>query len=100
MKPCNNSPASRLWQLTFKNKILIILSCLFSVLSVATAFIPFISVYYIVYEIIISLADKHVLNNGLIIHYSWLLLRLHCRYFLISLHSASRILLRLKRFTI
>ena len=72
MKPCNNSPASRLWQLTFKNKILIILSCLFSVLSVATAFIPFISVYYIVYEIIMSLADKHVLNNGLIIHYGWL----------------------------
>ena len=72
MKPCNNSPASRLWQLTFKNKILIILSCLFSVLSVATAFIPFISVYYIVYEIIMSLVNKDVLNNGLIIHYGWL----------------------------
>ncbi|UOO99160.1 ABC transporter transmembrane domain-containing protein [Snodgrassella alvi] len=72
MKPCNNSPAFRLWQLTFKNKILIILSCLFSVLSVATAFIPFISVYYIVYELIMSLANKDVLNNGLIIHYGWL----------------------------
>ncbi|OTQ41061.1 hypothetical protein B6C94_09405, partial [Gilliamella apis] len=71
MKTCNNNPTSRLWQLAFRYKILIILSCLFSILSVATAFIPFISVYYIVYEIIISLTNNTTLNNELIIDYGW-----------------------------
>ena len=72
MKPCNYNPTYRLWQLTFRYKILIILACLFSIISVATAFVPFISVYYIVYEIIMSLANKQVLNNEFIIHYGWL----------------------------
>ena len=71
MKTCNNNPTSRLRQLAFRYKILIILSCLFSILSVATAFIPFISVYYIVYEIIISLTNNTTLNNELIIDYGW-----------------------------
>ena len=72
MKPCNYNPTYRLWQLTFRYKILIVLACLFSIISVATAFVPFISVYYIVYEIIMSLANKQVLNNEFIIHYGWL----------------------------
>ena len=72
MKTCNNNPTYRLWQLAFRYKVLIILSCLLSILSVATAFVPFISVYYIVYEIIISLANNTTLNNELIINYGWL----------------------------
>ena len=72
MKSCQYNPTYRLWQLTFRYKILIILACLFSIISVATAFVPFISVYYIVYEIIMSLANKQVLNNEFIIHYGWL----------------------------
>ena len=72
MKSCQYNPTYRLWQLTFRYKILITLACLFSIISVATAFVPFISVYYIVYEIIMSLANKQVLNNEFIIHYGWL----------------------------
>ena len=72
MKSCQYNPTYRLWQLTFRYKILIILACLFSIISVATAFVPFISVYYIVYEIIMSLANKQILNNEFIIHYGWL----------------------------
>ena len=72
MKSCQYNPTYRLWQLTFRYKILIILACLFSIISVATAFVPFISVYYIVYEIIMSLVNKQVLNNEFIIHYGWL----------------------------
>ena len=72
MKSYQYNPTYRLWQLTFRYKILITLACLFSIISVATAFVPFISVYYIVYEIIMSLANKQVLNNEFIIHYGWL----------------------------
>ena len=67
-----SNPSYRLWQLTFRYKIIIIFSCLFSILSVATAFIPFISVYYIVYEIITALVNHQLLNSELIINYGWL----------------------------
>ena len=70
MKTSNSS--YRLWQLTFRYKIIIIFSCLFSILSVAAAFIPFISVYYIVYEIISALVNHQLLNSELVINYGWL----------------------------
>ena len=70
MKTSNSS--YRLWQLTFRYKIIIIFSCLFSILSVAAAFIPFISVYYIVYEIVSALVNHQLLNSELVINYGWL----------------------------
>ena len=72
MNSTDINPSSRLWKLAFTHKTLMIFSCLFSILSVITSFIPFIAIYFIVCEIIMSISHQTELNSELIISYGWL----------------------------
>ena len=72
MNSTDINPSSRLWKLAFTHKTLMIFSCLFSILSVITSFIPFIAIYFIVCEIIVSISHQTELNSELIISYGWL----------------------------
>ena len=72
MNSTDINPSSRLWKLAFTHKTLMIFSCLFSILSVITSFIPFIAIYFIVCEIIMSISHQTQLNSELIINNGWL----------------------------
>lgn len=72
MNSTDINPSSRLWKLAFTHKTLMIFSCLFSILSVITSFIPFIAIYFIVCEIIMSISHQTELNSELIINNGWL----------------------------
>lgn len=72
MESRNKTPVARLWELAFTYKILIIFACIFSILSTISAFLPFIAVYFIIYELIINLSTHSALNVELIINYGWL----------------------------
>lgn len=72
MKSSNKTASSRLWALAFNYKVLITFACLFSIVSVAISFIPFIAVYFIINEIVMSISRGAALNNDLIINYGWL----------------------------
>lgn len=72
MESRNQTAVSRLWELAFTYKILIIFSCFFSILSTIATFLPFIAVYFIVYELIVSISNHTPLNVELVINYGWL----------------------------
>lgn len=72
MNSTDINPSSRLWKLAFTYKTLMIFSCLFSIFSVITSFVPFIAIYFIVCEIIVSISHQTELNSELIISYGWL----------------------------
>lgn len=72
MKSSNKTASSRLWELAFNYKVLMTFACLFSIVSVAVSFIPFIAIYFIIYEIVMSISSGAALNNDLIINYGWL----------------------------
>ncbi|MCX8729379.1 ABC transporter ATP-binding protein [Gilliamella sp. B2969] len=72
MKSGNKTASSRLWELAFNYKVLMTFACLFSIVSVAVSFIPFIAIYFIIYEIVMSISRGAALNNDLIINYGWL----------------------------
>lgn len=72
MKSHNKTAVSRLWELAFTHKVLIICACFFAIISAITTFLPFIAVYFIVYELIISISNNVPLNVELVINYGWL----------------------------
>ncbi|MDR2631088.1 MAG: ABC transporter ATP-binding protein/permease [Spirochaetaceae bacterium] len=58
---------ARLWELAFRKKALVITSCLFSVISVAVSFTPFIAVYFLIRELVIHFADLGGLDRSYMI---------------------------------
>jgi ATP-binding cassette subfamily B protein len=62
----------RLWELAFRKKILVSFSCVFSVLSVALSFSPFLAVYYLIRELVIRFADLGALDRALMLRLGWL----------------------------
>ncbi|MDR2746215.1 MAG: ABC transporter ATP-binding protein/permease [Treponema sp.] len=62
---------ARLWELAFRKKILILGSCVFSVLSVALSFTPFIAVYYLIRELVNHAADLGALNGAYMMRLGW-----------------------------
>ncbi|MDR1412463.1 MAG: ABC transporter ATP-binding protein/permease [Actinomycetes bacterium] len=63
---------ARLWELAGRKKFLVISSCVFSVLSVAVSFSPFIAIYYVIRELIAGLSGTSPLNTALLMRLGWL----------------------------
>ena len=53
---------ARLWELALAKKVLVVCSCVLSVLSVVVSFTPFIAVYFIIREIVAHFADIGALD--------------------------------------
>ncbi|MDR1288607.1 MAG: ABC transporter ATP-binding protein/permease [Treponema sp.] len=62
---------ARLWELAFRKKFLVVPSCVFSVLSVAVSFSPFVAVYYLIRELVIHFADPGGLDTAYMMKLGW-----------------------------
>ncbi|MDR2068476.1 MAG: ABC transporter ATP-binding protein, partial [Spirochaetaceae bacterium] len=69
---------ARLWELALRKKFWVITSCVFSVLSVAVSFTPFVAVYYLIRELVSHFADfgglgfTESLNRAYMMRLGWL----------------------------
>ncbi len=63
---------TRMWQLAFTKKALVITSCALSVISVAASFVPFIAIYYIIRELSMNMSDLSGLDSGYMVRLGWL----------------------------
>ena len=76
--PAGKGPAprktgmSRLWELALRKKLLVITSCVLSVLSTAVSFTPFIAVYFIIRELVGHAADLGALDAAYMMRLGWL----------------------------
>ncbi len=71
----NTSPSNgmkRMWELAFTQKILVISSCVLSVVSVAVSFVPFIAIYYIIRELAMNMGNLSGLDGAYIVRLGWL----------------------------
>jgi len=66
------SGMSRMWELAFTKKALVISSGVLSVLSSAVSFVPFIAIYYIIREIALHMSDSSAVDSGYITGLGWL----------------------------
>lgn len=66
------SATGRMWELALTKKALVILSCIFSVISVIVSFAPFVIVYFILQELIFHMNDLSALNSSYMILLGWL----------------------------
>ncbi len=62
----------RMWELAFTQKILVISSCVLSVVSVAVSFVPFIAIYYIIRELAMNMGNLSGLDGAYIVRLGWL----------------------------
>jgi ATP-binding cassette subfamily B protein len=60
---------ARLMELAMRRKLLVLLSCFFSVISNALSFTPFIAAYFIIREIVTRFAGSGGLDRGVLINY-------------------------------
>jgi ATP-binding cassette subfamily B protein len=63
---------SRLFELAFTKKALIIASAVLSVLSAVVSFAPFIAIYFIIEELALHINDLSALDGGYLISLGWL----------------------------
>ncbi|MDR1029651.1 MAG: ABC transporter ATP-binding protein/permease, partial [Treponema sp.] len=63
---------ARLWELAFRKKVLVIASCVLSVMSVALSFSPFIAVYFLIRELVSHVADLGSLDKAYMLRLGWL----------------------------
>ncbi|MDR1444060.1 MAG: ABC transporter ATP-binding protein, partial [Treponema sp.] len=63
---------ARLWELAFRKKFLITGACVFSVLSTALSFSPFVAVYYLIRELVAHFADLGGLDGAYMFRLGWL----------------------------
>lgn len=68
----SGSGMTRMWQLAFTKKELVLSSCLLSVISVAASFVPFIAIYYIIRELALNMSELSSLDGGYMIRLGWL----------------------------
>ena len=54
---------ARLWELAMRKKVLVVSSCVLSVISIAVSFAPFIAIYFIIRELCVYLSDLSTLNR-------------------------------------
>ena len=66
------SGMARLWQLAFTKKALAISSAVFSVTSTVISFVPFISIYFIIQELVLNMDNPAAVDSGYIIKLGWL----------------------------
>ena len=66
------SGMSRMWELAFTKKALVVSSGILSVLSSAVSFVPFIAIYYIIRELALHMNDISAVNSAYIIKLGWL----------------------------
>jgi len=72
-KEQNQSPGmKRMWELAFTKKLLVILACVLSVISVVMSFVPFIAIYFIIREIALHLKDLSAMDGSYIINLGWI----------------------------
>ena len=62
----------RMWELAFTKKALVIISCIFSVVSVVVSFVPFVAIYYIIREIALNINSIDGINGSYITGLGWL----------------------------
>ncbi|MDR2457021.1 MAG: ABC transporter ATP-binding protein/permease, partial [Clostridiales Family XIII bacterium] len=67
-KKTGKTGMSRLWELTFTKKLLIILSIVLAVISAAFSLVPFIVIYYIIRELTLCWQDLSLLNTSYMIN--------------------------------
>ncbi|NFA44324.1 ABC transporter ATP-binding protein [Clostridium botulinum] len=72
METINNLKPKELKDFLGKYKMMIVLSVMFSALSSICTLIPFICIYYVVYEIIKYLPDLNYVNYDVVIKYGWM----------------------------
>ena len=66
------SGMSRMWELAFTKKVLVISSGVLSVLSSAVSFVPFIAIYFIIRELALHMNDISAVDGGYVINLGWL----------------------------
>lgn len=69
--PANNG-MKRMWQLAFTQKALVVFACVFSVISVAVSFVPFVAIYFIIRELALRIGDLSQLNTAYLVQMGWL----------------------------
>ncbi|MDR1194754.1 MAG: ABC transporter ATP-binding protein/permease [Peptococcaceae bacterium] len=63
---------ARLWELASRKKILVLLACVLSLVSVAVSFTPFIAIYYIIRELVTHFSDLGALDGARMTSLGWL----------------------------
>jgi ATP-binding cassette subfamily B protein len=63
---------ARLWELALRKKLLVITSCVLSVLSTAVSFTPFIAVYYIIRELVSHVPELGALDTAFMMRLGWI----------------------------
>lgn len=69
--PARKTGMARLLELASRKKWLVILSCLLSVVSVVVSFIPFISIYFVLRELIPHINNLALLNSAAMVRWGW-----------------------------
>ncbi|MDR3171809.1 MAG: hypothetical protein LBU17_09315 [Treponema sp.] len=63
---------ARLLELAFTRKVLSPLACVLSVISVIVSFTPYITIYYVIRELVAHFNDLSALDTALMIRLGWL----------------------------
>lgn len=63
---------ARLWQLALKQRVLVLLACVLSIISTVCAFLPFIAIYFIIEALLVHLSKGTALDGVTLIRYGWL----------------------------
>ena len=63
---------ARLWQLAFTKKMLAISSAVFSIISTAVSFVPFIAIYFIIQELVLHMNELGAVDGSYMIRLGWL----------------------------
>jgi len=66
------SGTKRMWEIAFTKKALVLLSCFLSVISVIISFVPFISIYFIIRELALSMSALDGIDGRHLISLGWL----------------------------
>ncbi|MDR0434752.1 MAG: ABC transporter ATP-binding protein/permease [Gracilibacteraceae bacterium] len=63
---------ARLWELAMIKKGLVVMSCALAVISTATAFLPFVAIWFIIRELAAHLTDLSAADGAYLIRMGWL----------------------------
>ena len=71
-KPQDTPDMKRMWQIALTKKLLVISSCILSIISVFVSFVPFVAIYYIIRELALNMSNISGINSSYLINLGWI----------------------------